>query len=126
MQKGQTCRDLICYMNTHRKMHNRHDADLPFQQQPAHLKCMLSHPAVLLPGIPQDVHITVRPGIRGKNVMIRNDDDLFWVPNLGAFPKLFLKYAKGARPTDIMRQQFINVGPDVCARLQSGVVRMLG
>lgn len=58
--------------------------------------------------------------------MIGDDDDALWVPNLCILTKLALENAKGARPTDIVRHQFVHRGPDVVARGDREVVRMLG
>ena len=57
--------------------------------------------------------------------MVWNDDNLFRVPDLCVFAKLLFKYAKGARATDIMCQQLVYFCPDVGARLNSGVARVL-
>lgn len=58
--------------------------------------------------------------------MVRNDDDLLRVPNLRTLSKFFFKDTEGARTADIMCEQLVHVGPDICTGLQTGVVGMLG
>ena len=49
--------------------------------------------------------------------MVRDDDNLFWIPYLGASTKFLFKNAKCARAANVVCKQLVNVGPNVCSRL---------
>ncbi len=62
-------------------------------------------------------HIDVAVGhlVGGEDVVIRNDDELIAIPDLGILTEVLLEDADGARPADIVRHENVHVDPDVVA-----------
>ena len=65
----------------------------------------------------QDVHVAIRLGVGGENVVIGNDDDALLVPDLGVLAELAFEHADGSRPAHIVRHQDIRLYPDIVASL---------
>jgi hypothetical protein len=78
---------------------------------------------LLLHEIPQNVHVAVRLRIRRKNVVVRDDDDLLFVPDLRRLAELALEHADRPRPADIVGHQHIRVHPDVIAGFHARLSR---
>ena len=76
--------------------------------------------------IAEDIHVAVRFGVGGENVVVGDDNDLFPVPDPGVFPELALEHANGPRTAHIMRHQNVHVDPDVVARLYRFLARRPG
>ena len=72
---------------------------------------------LLLHEVTQNVHVAVRLGIGGENVVVGDDDNLVFVPDLGVLAKLAFEHADGARPANVVRHEHVGVHPDVVARL---------
>src|SRR6516164_1811395 len=68
----------------------------------------------LLPSeFPEDVHIPIRKPIRCKNVMVRDDDNLLWIPDLGILAELSFENTYTARSANIVSQKNIRVCPNI-------------
>ena len=76
--------------------------------------------ALLLHELAQDVHVAVRLGVRGEDVVVGDDDDLVAVPDLRVLAELALEHADGARPADVVGHQDVGLHPDVVAGLHPG------
>ena len=53
--------------------------------------------------VPEDINIAVGPLVAGEDVVVRDDDDLLAVPDLGVLPELLLEDADGAGAADVVR-----------------------
>ena len=73
--------------------------------------------------IPEDINISVCSLIAGEDVVVRDDDHLLSVPNLGVLPELPLEDPDGARAADVVRHQHVDVHPHVLPGLQAGALR---
>jgi hypothetical protein len=73
--------------------------------------------ALLLHEIAEDVHVTVRFGIGGENVMVGDDDDLVFVPDLGVLAELTFEHADGPGTAHVVRHEHVGVHPDVVTGL---------
>ena len=82
--------------------------------------------ALLLHEVAQDIHVAVRLGIRGEDVMVRHDDHLVAVPDLRVLAELAVEHADRARSAHIMRHQDIGLHPNIIAGLQPGPCRPRG
>ncbi len=58
--------------------------------------------------------------------MVRNDDHLVAVPDLGVFAELALEHPDGARPAHIVRHQDIGLDPNIVSGLNPGFARRAG
>ncbi len=76
---------------------------------------------LLLDEVAQDIDVAVGHRVRGKNVMVRDDDDLVAVPNLRVLAELPLENADGARPADVVGHEHVHFDPHVVARLDAGL-----
>ena len=74
---------------------------------------------LLLHEIAQDVHVAVGLGIGGENVVVGDDDDPGFVPDLGVLAELAFEHADGARPANVVRHEHVRVHPDVVAGLHA-------
>ena len=66
--------------------------------------------------ITEDIHVAVRKRVRRKDVMIRNDHEFLWIPNLRCRTKFPLKDPDRSRSTDIVRHQNVHIYPHIIAR----------
>ena len=71
---------------------------------------------LLLHEIAEDVHVAIRFGIGGENVMVGDDDDFIFVPDFGVLAELAFEHADGSRPANVVRHEHVGVDPDVVAR----------
>ena len=76
---------------------------------------------LLFDEIAQDIHVAVGLGVRGENVMVRDDDHLVAVPDLGVLAEFALENADGARAADVVRHQHIGVDPNIISGLHAGL-----
>src|SRR6516225_2936334 len=68
----------------------------------------------LLPSeFPEYVHIPIRKPVRCKNIMVRDNYDLIWIPNLGILAKLSFENTYTARSANIVSQKNIRVCPNI-------------
>ena len=82
--------------------------------------------ALLLHEVAQDIHVAVRLGVGGEDVVVGNDDDLVAVPDLGVLAELAFEHADGARAANVVRHEHVGVHPDVVARLHAGFAGRAG
>ena len=82
--------------------------------------------ALLLHELAQDIHVAVRLGIRGEDVMVRDDHHFVAVPDLGVFAELALEHADRARPAHVVRHQDIGLDPNIVSGLNPGFARRAG
>ena len=73
--------------------------------------------------VPEDIDIAVGALVAGEDVVVRDDDDLLAVPDLGVLPELLLEDADGARPADVVRHEHVDVHPHVLPGLQRRALR---
>mmetsp|Transcript_30835 Transcript_30835/g.56107 ORF Transcript_30835/g.56107 Transcript_30835/m.56107 type:complete len:336 (-) Transcript_30835:94-1101(-) len=81
---------------------------------------------VLLGHVSHNVHITVSAGIGSKNVVVRNNDNTFIIPNLSIRAELLLENTEGPRAAYVMGQKLVNASPNVIARGDDAIVRVVG
>ena len=74
---------------------------------------------LLLHEIAEDVHVAVRLRVRGEDVMVGDDDDPVFVPDLGVLAELAFEDADGARPANVVRHEHVGVHPDVVTGLHA-------
>jgi hypothetical protein len=74
---------------------------------------------LLLHEIAEDVHVAVGLRIGGENVMVGDDDDLVFVPDLRRLAELAFEHADRARPANVVRHEHVGVDPDVVAGLHA-------
>src|SRR6516165_1680729 len=62
---------------------------------------------------PEYVHIPIRKPIRCKNVMVRDNYDLIWIPDLGILTELSFENTYTARSANVVSQKNIRVRPNI-------------
>ena len=66
--------------------------------------------------VAQNIDVTVRFGIRRKDIMIGDNDHALAVPDLGRGAEFPFKHADGARSAHIVGHQEISLDPNVVPR----------
>ena len=75
--------------------------------------------ALLLHEITEDVHVAVGLRVGGENVMVGDDDDFVFVPDLRGLAEFAFEHADGARPANVVRHEHVGVHPDVVTGLHA-------
>ena len=73
--------------------------------------------ALFLYELAEDVHVAIRLGVGGEDVVIGNDDHAVLVPDLCSLTELAFEHANGTRPAHIVRHQHIGFYPNIVPRL---------
>ena len=70
--------------------------------------------------VAQDIHVAVRLGVGGEDVVVGHDHHLVAVPDLRGLAELALEDPDRARPADIVRHQDVGLDPHIVAGLNPG------
>ena len=73
--------------------------------------------------ITQNINVTICSCVFRKNIVVRNQDNFFFVPNLRVTTKFFFKDANRARSTNIMGHQQVGIHPNIFARANVALAR---
>src|SRR5439155_26149715 len=76
--------------------------------------------------LPQHIDVAVGHLVGREDVVVRYNDDLFPVPDLGARPEMLLENADGAGAADVVGHQDVHVDPNIVARLHAIAVGSSG
>ena len=82
--------------------------------------------ALLLHEVAEDVHVAVRLGVGGENVVVGDDDDALLVPDLGGLAEFAFEHADGARAAHVVRHEHVGLHPDIVAGLHARPCRPRG
>ena len=64
--------------------------------------------------------------VGGEDVVVGDDDDLVFVPDLGVLAELFVEDADGARAADVVGHEDIDIDPDIFAGGDEVLAGVLG
>ena len=81
---------------------------------------------LLLDEVAEDLDVAVAFFVGGEDVVVGDDDDFVFVPDLGVAAELFVEDADGAGAADVVGHEDVDVDPDVVAGGDVGFAGVFG